>query len=186
MRSLKRRAVEDPWLCDKKAKCKKARFRKDAKKQFGKSPLKKMFWKSLIGPLPRPQGSPESNCVRKKFGIAWNNKNIHLLALPLPHTYLHEAVWWRHKPSLSSVCTFFQLVVVVIPRFSVRRITYPGEIPLSANFGNFADASLFLSDAIVSMKVPPPVISNFKHSSDVFWYPTQKFLWNRLNVNQKI
>ena len=148
-----------------------------------------MFWKSLIGPLPRPQGSPESNCVRKKFGIAWNNKNIHLLALPLPHTYFHEAVWWRHQPSLSSVCTFFQLVVVVIPRFSVRRITYPGEIPLSANFGNFADASLFLSDAIVSMKVPPPVISNiapmFFDTQHKSFYETV-WMWIRKYKSKKI
>ena len=148
-----------------------------------------MFWKSWIGPLSQnwiDHKVARNRTVSEKSSVSLGTTKIHLLALPLPHTYLHEAVGWRHKPSLSSVCTFFQLVVVVIPRFSVRRITYPGEIPLSANFGNFADASLFLSDAIVSIKVPLAVISNFKHSSDVFWYPTQKFLWNRLNVNQKI
>ena len=149
-----------------------------------------MFWKSWIGPLSQnwidhkvarnrtvSEKSSES-LGTTKISISW-----HYLFLTLTFTKRCDDVTNLLFPPFVH---FFSLSLLLYLVFRFRRITYPGEIPLSANFGNFADASLFLSDAIVSMKVPPPVISNFKHSSDVFWYPTQKFLWNRLNVNQKI
>ena len=149
-----------------------------------------MFWKSWIGPLPQNWIDPKvagNRTVSEKSSESLGTTKIsiswHYLFLTLTFTKRCDDVTNLLFPPFVH---FFSLSLLLYLVFLFRRITYPGEIPVSANFGNFADASLFLSDAIVSIKVPPPVISNFKHSSDVFWYPTQKFLWNRLNVNQKI